>query len=121
MGTIVFRVKQGEARFMSSARLLAAETQPEVEIASQSNDLNGIGNPVDVDIFMFNTGKLGKVRVFLRDGSNSDGVIECGDTVNGQGRRHCLSEDMRLEHTHAICHSLPADRYLPLLYDSGGS
>jgi hypothetical protein len=65
MSTIMFKVRQGETEFVSGTQVASSGRQPEVELVTRTRDEVDARRNVDVDIFMYNTGKLGAVRVFM--------------------------------------------------------
>jgi len=112
MCTIVFRVKQGETQFMSSTQFPVSLLPPEVELASHSGRMGGADHAVDVDIFMIDTGKVGNVRLFLRDGSNDAG--EARTEVPFAGRDAAIGGTKSIQRTHLVTPPRLADRYLPV-------
>ena len=64
MSTIVFKVRQGETEFVSGASVSQSVNQPEVELIAHTADGANPRRKVDVDIYMFNAGRIGAVRGF---------------------------------------------------------
>jgi hypothetical protein len=72
MSTIMFKVRQGETEFVSGTQVTQAGNQPEVELVAHTAEAVRAERKIDVDIYMYNTGRLGAVRVFT-----------CGDENRG--------------------------------------
>jgi hypothetical protein len=86
MSTIMFKVRQGETEFVSGAQVASSGHQPEVELVTRTRDEVDARRKVDVDIYMYNTGKLGAVRVFM-----------CGDEARTPARNVLPSPSPAME------------------------